>query len=547
MGVAFVFPGQGSQAPGMGSEILAAFPAARHVLEEVDDALGQRLSRLIAEGPEDELTLTENAQPALMAVSMAVLRVIEAEGGIDPAEACAFVAGHSLGEYSALVAAGTLGLVDGARLLKTRGRAMQEAVPVGAGAMAALLGADLDVAREIAEAAAEGEVCQPANDNAPGQVVLSGAKAAIDRAIEIAGGRGIRKAIALPVSAPFHCEMMRPAASGSGGGQRHRPAGRRSRHHPCAADRAGHRHGAVARIGRDYARRQRRHHRRDRRRQGAVRPGAPHRPRPEGDVGIDARRRRAADQGLVGVTMFDLSDKSALVTGASGGIGGAIARALHGAGAAVALSGRNVDALEALAGELGQRAHAIPGDLADADSAAALAAAAAEAMGSVDILVNNAGMTRDNLAMRLKDEDWQAVLDVNLTSAFRLSRAVLRGMMKSRWGRIISITSIVGVTGNPGQANYAASKAGMIGMSKSLAAEVASRGITVNCIAPGFIVTAMTDSLGEDASERLTEAIPAGRLGAPDDVAAAAVFLASEEAGYVTGQTLHVNGGMTMI
>ncbi len=210
---AFVFPGQGSQAPGMGAEILAAFPAARQVLEEVDDALEQNLSRLIAEGPEDELTLTENAQPALMALSMAVLRVIETEAGIELPKSCAFVAGHSLGEYSALVASGAIGLVDSARLLKTRGRAMQEAVPVGAGAMAALLGAELDAAREIAEeAAADGEVCEPANDNAPGQVVLSGAKDAIDRAIEIATGRGIRRAILLPVSAPFHCAMMAPAA-----------------------------------------------------------------------------------------------------------------------------------------------------------------------------------------------------------------------------------------------------------------------------------------------------------------------------------------------
>ncbi len=245
--------------------------------------------------------------------------------------------------------------------------------------------------------------------------------------------------------------------------------------------------------------------------------------------------------------MFDLAEKSALVTGASGGIGGAIARALHASGAAVALTGRNTVALEALAGELGARAHVVVGDLADADGAAAVAKAAAEMLGTVDILVNNAGLTRDGLMMRLKDDDWQSVLDVNLTAAFRLSRAVLRGMMKNRWGRIVSITSIVGVTGNPGQANYAASKAGMIGMSKSLAAEVASRGITVNCIAPGFIVTAMTDGLGEEATGRLVAAIPAGRLGAPGDVAAAAVYLASDEAAYVTGQTLHVNGGMTMI
>ena len=245
--------------------------------------------------------------------------------------------------------------------------------------------------------------------------------------------------------------------------------------------------------------------------------------------------------------MFDLGGKTALVTGASGGIGGAVARALHASGATVALTGRNMDALAALAGEFGERAHVIAGDLADAEAVTAVAKAAEEALGTVDILVNNAGFSRDNLVMRLKDDDWLAVLEVNLTAAFRLSRAVLRGMMRNRWGRIVSITSIVGVTGNPGQANYAASKAGMIGMSKSLAAEIASRGITVNCVAPGFIVTAMTNALGEESSNKLVGAIPAGRLGTPEDVAACALFLASDEAAYVTGQTLHVNGGMAMI
>ena len=212
MARAFVFPGQGSQAIGMGKELLAAFPVARETLEEVDDALGQNLTRLMAEGPAEELTLTENAQPALMAVSMAVLRVLEAEGGVDIADACAFVAGHSLGEYSALAAARSFGLADTARLLKTRGQAMQKAVPVGEGGMAALLGAELDQAQEIADAAAEGQICAPANNNAPGQVVLSGSMAAIDRAIKIAGERGIRRSVKLPVSAPFHCAMMAPAA-----------------------------------------------------------------------------------------------------------------------------------------------------------------------------------------------------------------------------------------------------------------------------------------------------------------------------------------------
>jgi 3-oxoacyl-[acyl-carrier protein] reductase len=245
--------------------------------------------------------------------------------------------------------------------------------------------------------------------------------------------------------------------------------------------------------------------------------------------------------------MFDLSGKTALVTGASGGIGGAIAKALHGAGAQLTLAGTRADALNALAAELKERAHVATADLGDALSLDNLVKTAEGTMGKVDILVNNAGITRDTLMMRMKDEDWHKVIEVNLTAAFRLSRAVLRSMMKNRWGRIISITSIVGVTGNAGQVNYAASKAGMIGMTKSLAAEVASRGITANCIAPGFITTPMTDALSEEQKTRLMGGIPAGRFGTPADIAAATVYLASEEAAYVTGQTLHVNGGMAMI
>jgi 3-oxoacyl-[acyl-carrier protein] reductase len=245
--------------------------------------------------------------------------------------------------------------------------------------------------------------------------------------------------------------------------------------------------------------------------------------------------------------MFDLTGKNALVTGASGGIGGAIATALHAQGAAVGLSGTRVGPLEELAAKLGERAHVLPCNLGDAGAVAELPKSAAAAMGSVDILVNNAGVTKDNLFMRMSDEEWETVLNINLTSAFRLSRAVLRGMMKARWGRIIGITSIVGVTGNPGQGNYAASKAGMIGMTKSLAAEVASRNVTANCVAPGFITTAMTDELADAQKEKLLGAIPAGRMGSVEEIAAAVAYLASEEAAYVTGQTLHVNGGMAMI
>ncbi len=245
--------------------------------------------------------------------------------------------------------------------------------------------------------------------------------------------------------------------------------------------------------------------------------------------------------------MFDLTGKSALITGASGGIGADIARTLHEAGATVGLSGTRVDPLQALADELGDRAHVLPCNLSDGEAVDALPKEAAAAMGSVDILVNNAGITRDNLFMRMSEEEWASVLNVNLTSTFKLCKGVMRGMMKARWGRIVNISSVVGATGNPGQANYAASKAGMIGMSKSLAYEVASRGITVNAVAPGFIATAMTDKLTDDQKTGIMGQIPAGRMGEAHEIAAAVLYLASPEAAYVTGTTLHVNGGMAML
>ncbi|MXQ07651.1 3-oxoacyl-[acyl-carrier-protein] reductase [Alphaproteobacteria bacterium GH1-50] len=245
--------------------------------------------------------------------------------------------------------------------------------------------------------------------------------------------------------------------------------------------------------------------------------------------------------------MFDLSGKTALVTGASGGIGAAIARALHGAGATVALSGTREAPLQDLAGELGERVHVTPCNLSDREAVNALPKVAAEAMGSVDILVNNAGVTRDNLFMRMSEDEWDSVIEVNLTAAMLLSKGVMRGMMKSRWGRIVNISSVVGSTGNPGQANYAASKAGLVGMSKSLAYEVASRGITVNAVAPGFITTAMTDKLNEEQQAKILTQVPAGRMGEASEIAAAVLYLASPEAGYVTGTTLHVNGGMAML
>jgi 3-oxoacyl-[acyl-carrier protein] reductase len=246
--------------------------------------------------------------------------------------------------------------------------------------------------------------------------------------------------------------------------------------------------------------------------------------------------------------MFSLAGKTALITGASGGIGASVAKALHTAGATVAISGTRAPVLEELKSLLGsERVHVLPCNLSSAEEVEKLVPTAESAMGGLDILINNAGITRDGLAMRMKDEDWQAVLDVNLTSSFRLARAAMKLMMKKRWGRIISITSVVGVTGNPGQANYVASKAALIGLSKSLAQELASRSVTVNCVAPGFIATPMTEALNEKQREAILGRIPAGRMGSPDEIAAAVLFLASQEAGYVTGQTLHVNGGMAMV
>lgn len=245
--------------------------------------------------------------------------------------------------------------------------------------------------------------------------------------------------------------------------------------------------------------------------------------------------------------MFKLDGKTALVTGATGGIGADIAKALHAQGAVIGISGRNEEKLKALSAELGGNVHILPADLSKDGAAADLISRAEEAMGQVDILINNAGLTKDGLSMRMKREDWQDVLDVNLTAPFLLAQAAQRGMMKRRFGRIVNIASVVGVTGNPGQCNYVASKAGMIGWSKAMAAEVASRGITVNCVAPGFIATAMTDALNDDQKEKINATIPMGRMGSSAEIAGAVAYLVSEEAGYVTGATIHVNGGMAMV
>jgi 3-oxoacyl-(acyl-carrier-protein) reductase len=493
-----------------------------------------------------------------MAHSLAVFRLLTRDGGVDLKKAANFVAVHSLGEYSALCAAGSFDLATTANLLRLRGRAMQQAVPVGVGAMAALLGADLALAQRIADAASEGEVCTVANDNDPSQVVISGHKGAIDRAIEIAKDMGAKRAVPLPVSAPFHCPLMQArgrshgrrarlcrarTARGAARRQRHRRADQRSRHHPQPAGRTGHRNGPLARKRRQHGG-----------------PGVeefvelggkvlgPMVKRIVPDTKVtscgDGRGRGSAGEG--DRVMFDLSGMTALVTGASGGLGSAIAKALAGQGARLAVSGSNVDKLEAFRSSLGGDHVALPCNLSDGAAVDALVPQAVEALGQLDILVNNAGVTRDNLLMRMKDEEFTDVIKVNLEAAFRLIRAAAKPMMKARFGRIISVSSVVGVTGNPGQANYVASKAGLIGLTKSVAQELASRGITANAVAPGFMASAMTDALNEKQRDAILSKIPLGAMGSGADIGAAVVYLASKEAGYVTGQTIHVNGGMAM-
>ena len=555
------------------------------MFEEVDDALEFKLSKLMFAGPIEQLTLTENAQPALMAASVATLRVLEREAGIGVATHAALVMGHSLGEYSALAAAGSLPLGDTARLLRRRGLAMQRAVPPGEGAMAALLGVELDVAEAICtearakpadeEAGTEAsvQVVEVANDNGGGQVVISGHREAVERAIEVAKGRGVKRAMLLPVSAPFHCSLMAPAAREMEGGagrrlarrphgaadqQRHRRQGHRPRGDPRAAGAPGDRRGAVAGICHGRRRDRRRPLRRARRRPRVGGPREADRARRGGGLRGHAGRDRGAGPAVLTVAgvpqhersgrmgMFSLEGRVALVTGASGGIGGAIAQALHAAGATVALSGTRVEALEDAAARLGGRTGVHAADLSDPAAPAALVRAVEERHGPLDILVNNAGLTRDGLAMRMRDEDWQRVLEVDLSAPFRLCRAALPGMVRRRHGRIVNIASVVGVTGNAGQANYAAAKAGLIGLTKSLAREIASRGITVNAVAPGFVETAMTEKLTEAQRTAAAAQIPIGRLGTSADIAAGVLYLASDEAAWVTGTTLHINGGMAM-
>ncbi len=556
--LAFVFPGQGSQSVGMLAELSALHPGLRTTFEEASEGAGIDLWALSQAGPEAQLNRTEYTQPALLAAGVAVWRLWQQQGGAPPS----VLAGHSLGEYTALVAAQALTLRDAAHLVRIRGQLMQAAAPAGTGAMAAVLGAEDALVQEVCDAVSGSEVVVPANYNSPGQIVIGGHAAAVDAALAMLAERGVRKTVKLAVSVPSHTPLMRDAANRLADTMAGMPWQLPSTpvvqnvdaqvHDSIDAIREALVHqlylpGAVDRLRAGAGRARRGPDRRMRTGQGAGRAGETHRQITRGARAGYSGRLRSGNRGMETMSDRYLQGEIALVTGASRGIGAAIADELAALGATVI--GTATSDAGALA--IGERLAASGGhgrrlQVNEAGAIEALVDGVCSEFGGLSILVNNAGITRDNLLLRMKEEDWQAILDTNLTSVFRSSKAVLRGMMKARKGRIINIASVIGVTGNAGQSNYAAAKAGIIAFSKSLAKEIGSRGITVNVVAPGFIATDMTADLPEQAREAMLQQIALGRLGEPADIARAVAFLAGPSAAYITGETLHVNGGMYM-
>ena len=543
-----VFPGQGSQAVGMMAGY-DAFPVVRDTFAEASAALGQDLWALVTEGPDEALNQTVNTQPAMLAADIAVYRAWRAAGGAAPT----VLAGHSLGEYAALVASGAMSFADALPLVRFRAQAMQEAVPEGVGSMAAVMGLDEPGLAEACREAAQGQVVGPANLNAPGQIVIAGHREAVERAIISPSRR--RQAPSCCRSARRSTAYCPPATERLaaylakvplGAGRTSSTSGRaRGSFAGCDPRRARGAGGSPVRwIGRPGF--LRRGVARRRMRAGKVLSGQAGASPPPSRRSARRGQSRPHRRDAVG----DIHARwISLVTGATRGIGKAIALALGRAGATVvgtATTDAGAASITKHLAEASARGEGIRLDVTEPGAIETALGGVVQRFGEIAILVNNAGITRDNLLLRMKEEEWDAIMDTNLKAAYRLSKAVLRGMMKARHGRIVNIGSVVGTSGNAGQTNYAAAKAALIGFTKSLAQEVGSRNITVNCVAPGFIDTDMTRALPDAQREKLIERIPLGRLGSPEDVAHAVAFLASREAGYITGATLHVNGGMYM-
>ena len=546
--IAFCFPGQGSIEQGMGQDIALAVPEAMSVFERGSTASGLDLKHLCFHGAADDLVDTAVQQPALVATSLAVLAAVRARG-IEPD----FVVGHSVGEFAALAAAGAMTVEEALELVRERGIAMAEAAARHPGSMAAILGLEDEVVETLCRKILG---VWPANYNCPGQIVVSGENDAVDECCERAQEEGARRAVKLKVSGAFHsplvaraADRLRPAIE-----QRQVPGAGGAVHvHGDGADRVGAADGPAARrpadgagalhaggVGADARRRP--HVRRGRPRQRPLRARQADRQDGEGRVREQPRVARQAPRAARrSVSFASLEGKTALVTGASRGIGAAVARELARAGAAVVVGYRaGGDEAEALAGEIGGRA--IQADVSSPEDAQRLVAEA----GDLDILVNNAGLTRDGLLARMSDDDWHEVIETNLSSVFYTCRAVTRPMMKKRAGSIVNISSIVGVHGNWGQTNYAASKAGIIGFTKSLAKELGSRNVRANVVAPGYVKTRLTDVLPEEATAAMLQNTALARLGEPEDVAGAVRFLCSDEASFITGDVLLVDGGLGM-
>ena len=534
MKTAFVFPGQGSQKVGMLQDLYNAYPIVKQRFEEADEALGYSISKLCFEGPDTELVKTANTQPAILTASVACYEVLK-EQGFTPD----IVGGHSLGEYSALVAAGVLNFKDAVYVVHKRGEYMQEAVPLGKGAMAAILALPREQVVEICKEVNDsvGSV-QAVNFNCPGQIVIAGETAAVETAAEKMKEAGAKRAVMLPVSAPFHSRLMEPAAL-------------RLKEELDKIQVSDAQIPVVANVT------------------GKILTNA-------NDIKESLVTQAAnpvlwedcvAEMVNFGVTRFVEVGPGKVLTGftkkinkdmelanvediASRGIGRAVAINLAQSGADVVVNysgseGAAQETVEAVQA-LGRKAIKIKANVANADEVAAMVEEAHKEFGHIDILINNAGITRDGLLMRMKDEDFDAVIDINLKGVYLVTKAVSKIMMKQRSGHIINMTSVVGVMGNAGQTNYAASKAGVIGFTKSCAKELASRGITVNAIAPGFINTDMTDVLPEKVKEAMVAEIPLGRMANAEEVATVATFLASDFANYITGQVINVDGGMVM-